>query len=113
MCLEVKTKQMKSRFNSYYRITTVPWFLIEALYRNCKNFENKAIVIQNGQTLFYCKRVFTTKPIATGYKENRTCRGGKKRSAAKICGCQSVMNIEESSIPQMIRYQLKLTIVHI
>ena len=40
--------------------------------------ENRRIVIQSGKQNEVAVITYVTVPIVTGYKENKTCRGGKK-----------------------------------
>ena len=53
----------------------------------CKN----RIVIQNGRENEVTVITYVTVAIATGYKENKTCRGVKKGGAAKINSGQAAM----------------------
>ena len=49
-------------------------------YRNSNGRQNEVAVI-----------TYATVPIVTGYKENKTCRGGKKGGVAKINSGESTI----------------------
>ena len=70
----------------------------------CENPQKRCIVIQNGRQNEVALITYVTVPIVTSYKENKTCRGGKKGGMAKI-------NSGESAMKQKIGDQLQLTTV--
>ena len=53
--------------------------------------KKRRIIIQNGRQNEAAIITYVTVPIATGYKGNKSCRGGKKRGLAKIYSGESAM----------------------
>ena len=57
----------------------------------CKNPQKKCTVIQNGRQNKGVIITYLTLPIVMGYKENKTCCGGKKGGVAKVKSSKSGM----------------------
>ena len=47
-------------------------------------------------------------PIASGYKENKSCHGGKKGGVAKIFSGESAMKWISKNLPYGRRYETNL-----
>ena len=77
----------------------------------------RRIIIQNGRQneVEVNTYVSVTVPIATRYKENKSCHGGKKGGVAKIFSGESAMKRISKNLPirQLIGDYLKLTTVRI
>ena len=50
----------------------------------CENPQKRCNIIQNGKQNKVALMTFLTVQIVRGYKENKTCCGGKKGGVAKI-----------------------------
>ena len=50
----------------------------------CENPQKRCNIIQNGKQNKVALMTFLTVQIVRGYKENKTCCGGKKGGMAKI-----------------------------
>ena len=76
----------------------------------CENPQKRRIIIQNGRQKEVAVIAYVTVPIATGYKKCNHAMAVKKEAWKNLSRQVShEMNVEKSSILQMIGDQLKLT----
>ena len=87
MCLEVRTKQNK---NSIHHVKSM-WYV----------FIWERHIIQNGRQneVEVNMYVGVTVPIATSYKENKSCHGGKKGGVTEIFSVESAMKWISKNLP--------------
>ena len=84
MCLEVKTKQKRIQCSVFTYIASK----LKSMWGHVSMWpchpRKRRIVIQNGRQNEVAVITYVMVPVVTGYKENKTCRGGKKGGVAII-----------------------------
>ena len=66
---------------------------------HCENHRKKVSYFKNGRQNEVAVITYITVPIVTGYRENKTCRGGKIGGAAKINSGEAIFFFRQRSKP--------------
>ena len=78
-----RIKIISSRFSLFFQEYRTRFMVVESFISRPGIHKKRGIVIQNGRQNEVVVITYVTVPIATGYKENKACRGGKKEAWQK------------------------------